>query len=231
LSRPAILWLHGGAYAIGDRKYMREMMKFTASLGYVSASSDYRLLPNANMDDIYQDGQDAFFYLKNNCQKLLIDPNRITIGGDSAGGHLALLIGLRTEGVNAIIDLYGPTDLERLYRQSARTWKEVAIALVMGKTPEEDPDLWYRSSPVNLVTKGSPPVLILHGTNDGVIPFEQASILKDALYSCEARYVYAPVKDAPHGWVLDNWGTISLRTTSIIAQFLRQENLQWDYSK
>jgi acetyl esterase/lipase len=220
-NRPAVLWLHGGAYAFGARQQMADIVEFTASLGCVSATADYRLTTEgARSPDIYEDARDAYLFLRNSAVEFGIDPERISVGGESAGGHLALLVGLGEEGVRSIIDIYGPTDLVLLYNQSRLTWKETAMMMVMGKTPQEDPESWRNASPINLVSGSSPPILILHGTKDDIVPFSHAERLRDRLRQVGGRFVFAPVDGANHGWVLDTWGNTSLRTLPVIAHFL-----------
>jgi acetyl esterase/lipase len=220
-NRPAVLWLHGGGYALGSRRQMADLVEFTASLGYVSATADYRLTTEGvRLADIYADARDAYLYLRKNATDLGIDPDRISVGGESAGGHLALLVGLKEQGVRSIIDLYGPTDLVPFYDQSRLTWKETTLLMAMGKTPREDPEAWRSSSPVNLVSSNSPPVLIMHGTKDDIVPFSQARLLRDRLRQAGARVVFAPVNGADHGWVLNTWGNTSLKTLPLIAHFL-----------
>ena len=220
-NHPAVLWLHGGAYAFGTRELMSDMVEFTASLGYVSATADYRLTTEgARSSDIYADARDAFLFLRNNATEFGIDPDRISVGGESAGGHLALLVGLKEQGVRSIIDIYGPTDLVLMYNQSRLTWKETAMMMVMGKTPTEDPDAWRDFSPINLVSSSSPPILILHGTKDDIVPFSHAELLRDRLRQAGARFIFAPVDGANHGWVLNTWGNTSLKTLPVIAHFL-----------
>jgi len=220
-NRPAVLWLHGGAYAMGLRQQMADMVEFTASLGYVSATADYRLTTQgAKSADIYADARDAYLFLRNNATRFGIDPDRISVGGESAGGHLALLVGLKEAGVRSIIDIYGPTDIVRMYNESRLTWKETALMAAMGKTPQQDPEAWRSASPVNLVSSNSPPVLILHGTADVIVPFSQAELLRDRLRHVGARCVFAPVPGANHGWVLSTWGSTSMKTLPVIAHFL-----------
>ncbi len=220
-NRPAVLWLHGGGYAFGSRKQMAGMVEFTASLGYVSATADYRLTTEgARLTDIYADARDAYLYLRDHATELGIDPDRVSVGGESAGGHLALLVGLKEPGVRSIIDIYGPTDIVEFYGQSRLTWKETTLRMAMGTTPQEDPEGWRSSSPVNLVSSNSPPILILHGTKDDIVPFSQAELLRDRLCQAGARCVFAPVDGADHGWVLNTWGNTSLKTLPVIAHFL-----------
>ncbi len=219
--RPAVLWLHGGGYALGSRQQMANMVEFTASLGYVSATADYRLTgEGVRLCDLYTDVRAAYLFLRQSAARFGIDPDRISVGGDSAGGHLALLVGLKEPGVRSIIDLYGPTDIVRLYNESRLTWKETTLMLAMGKTPKEDPDSWRDLSPVNLVSSRSPPVLILHGTKDMIIPFSQAEALRDRLREAGARCVFVPVEGANHGWIENPWTNTALRTLPVIAQFL-----------
>jgi len=219
--RPAVLWLHGGGYAFGSRGQMAGMVEFTASLGYVSATADYRLTTEgARLPDIYADARDAYLYLRKHATELGIDPDRISVGGESAGGHLALLVGLTEQGVRSIIDIYGPTDIVKFYDQNRLTWKETTLRMAMGTTPRDDPAGWRSSSPINLVSSDSPPILILHGTKDGIVPISQAELLRARLHEAGARCIFAPVDDADHGWVLDTWGSTSMKTLPVIAHFL-----------
>ena len=220
-NRPAVIWFHGGAFVMGSKQQSRDLVTFTASLGYVSFAPDYRLATKGvKLRDIYQDAKDAYLFVKNNAESLGVDSHRICIGGDSAGAHLALLVGLKEDGVNSIIDLYGSTDILSLYEQSKNTWKELIIDLVMNEKPDNDPESWNNLSPINFITQNSPPILILHGTKDSIIPFSQATILRDKVSEVGGRCVFAPVVDAEHGWALDTWGNTSLRTLPVIMSFL-----------
>jgi acetyl esterase/lipase len=221
-NRPAVIWFHGGAFVVESKQQMRDMITFTSSLGYVSIAPDYRLATQGGVKlrDIYQDARDAYLFIRTNASNLGIDINRISLGGDSAGAHLALLVGLKEEGVKSIIDLYGSTDLMSLYNQSNQSWKETIVSLVMGSKPDDDPESWSYLSPINFVSQDSPPILIMHGTKDILVPFSQATALRDKINQVGGRYIFTPVENADHGWVLDTWGNTSLRTLPVITQFL-----------
>ncbi len=93
--RPAVLWVHGGGWLAGARARLRVLARATTILGYVSASADYRLTPaGARFPAQVEDVADALRFLRRNAERYGIDPERMAIGGDSAGAHLAMLVAL-----------------------------------------------------------------------------------------------------------------------------------------
>ena len=94
-NRPAILVVHGGGWREGDRKQLRGYGILLAKEGFVCLCSSYRL----STEDIWpaqiQDVNCAIRYLRSNYKDLGIDPDRIGITGNSAGGHLSLIAGLK----------------------------------------------------------------------------------------------------------------------------------------
>lgn len=232
--RPAVLWIHGGGWAGGRRTIMRQMTEFIASLGYVSATADYRLTPSgAAFPDPLQDAAAAVRFLRKNAKTYNIDPDRIAIGGDSAGGHLALLVGLIREPellgdepfpdvsskVSAIIDIYGPTDLAALYKGGGWPVRWLLVKLLRC-TPREKPDLWARASPVTHVHAGAPPTLILHGERDTIVPYEQAERLRQRCEELNAPCYLGRVRAAGHGWMLYPRSRVYAGTLPLITHFL-----------
>ena len=123
---PAILFLHGGGWTGGYRQIYHYYCTKFAEHGYVVATASYRLAGEAPFPAAVQDVKCAVRWLRANAKKLGIDPNKIAVAGGSAGGHLAMMIGYSSdvpelEGkggnadtssrVQAVVDLYGPTDL------------------------------------------------------------------------------------------------------------------------
>jgi predicted esterase len=124
-SRPAIVWVHGGSFSGGDKtsaELVDESNTF-AKEGYVNISIDYRLEPggcssNPNgtcvkaIQEATQDAQTAVSFLRTHASTYGVDPNRIAIGGSSAGAITALQVGYATSenpasGVRAAVSLSG----------------------------------------------------------------------------------------------------------------------------
>lgn len=212
---PAILFLHGGGWTGGYRQiYHYYCVKF-AERGYVVATATYRLAGEAPFPAAVEDTKCAVRWLRANAKKLGIDPNKIAVAGGSAGGHLAMMIGYSSDvpeldgkggnpdissGVQAVVDLYGPTDLTA---EEAKSRKEV-LNLMGGKKIDEAADSYRLASPVTHVTKGDPPTLILHGSIDTTVPIHQAELLVEKLKSAGVVYEYDRLEGWPHTMDLDS---------------------------
>ena len=227
---PAIVVLHGGGWAQGTHSEMRPVARAFAEKCYVAANVEYRLAPRSKYPAQLHDVKCAVRWLRANANRCQIDPERIAAFGVSAGGHLALLLGLtepsdglegdggsadESSKVQAVIDVMGPTDLTKP-GWSAGT--EALINDLMGGSREQMPDAYRAASPVVYIRRGAPPVLIVHGTQDPVVPFEQAKLLHDALRKAHVPCRLVTLHGRDHG---ANWKPEDLqRTLTAMKEFL-----------
>jgi len=215
--RPAILWIHGGGWAGGARHNLNYLARYTASLGLVSASTDYRLtVDDHHFPDQLHDVAAAYDYLCEQAEQYHIDTKRILVGGDSAGGHLALLLGLCSNRelmgrakpvptqppIAGVINIYGPTDLRPMYTEDPTAFilQSLLRGLMDCKLPEE-PERWKAASPVAHLSKSAPPIITIHGEFDSVVPYEQAVMLDDACQKLGVEHNLIRVPLAEHGFV------------------------------
>src|SRR5215211_2950775 len=129
---PLVVYVHGGGFMFGDRRYLPETLRpdqvFEAlvAAGLAVATIDYRHALEAPFPAQLHDAKAAVRYLREHADVLGIDTRRIGIAGESAGGHLAALVGLTGEhaelegalgvlrqssAVDVVVDWYGPADL------------------------------------------------------------------------------------------------------------------------
>lgn len=202
---PLVIWIHGGGWISGSRAWCP---RFLVQRGYILATIDYRLAPGAAWPAQIQDCKAAVRFLRANADKFGIDPDKIGVWGASAGGHLAAMLGTTggikilegdggnggiSSGVQAVCDFAGPTDLEKLLKDKARTPAVAFAEKLLGSMTGE---AGKTASPTNYVNKDDPPFLIMHGQNDAIVPLSQAQLLADLLRKAGVDVVF---KIVPHG--------------------------------
>jgi acetyl esterase/lipase len=188
-----------------------------AQAGVAVASVDYRLSGEATWPTQLHDAKAAVRWLRARAGELGIDPARIGAWGESAGGHLAALLGLTgddaaLEGevgvtgpssrVSAVAAWYAPTDLVRFADDAGADAMDPATreAQLLGAPAPTVPDLAAQASPLTHVSPGAPPFLLLHGEADRFIPFVQSVRLHTALVEAGAEAEIVLYEDADHMW-------------------------------
>jgi acetyl esterase/lipase len=200
--RPTVVCIHGGGWRAGNRNSYHEQIRKFAKLGYVAATIDYRLTAVAPWPAQIDDVKAALKFLVEHSDEYGIDPERIGVLGESAGGQLSQMVGLLpTESddvlrIRSIVNFYGPTDLRNVEKV-----KHVRALLepLIGGTLEETSDGLTAISPVTFVDRTDPPVVTFHGTADKVVPFEHAQILHAALQKSQIPNSLFPMNGAGHG--------------------------------
>lgn len=168
---PAVLLVHGGSWkADGARWSMNGIARKLAGRGYVVVNVTYRGVPGDLYPAPVEDLREAIRWMRRNAEVYGIDPRRIAIYGFSAGGHLAALVALKDgnpEKVDAIVAGSAPFDLT-LYPGGD------IVPKFLGGTQKQVPGLFRTASPVNHVTRSSPPIFIYQGTDDDLVQPEHA---------------------------------------------------------
>ncbi len=209
--RPAVLAIHGGGWRGGSKTDLSRpdtgwKLENLVRQGLIVVAIDYRLSAPGkpswpgNLDDV----REAVRWVRRHSADFGIDPDRLAVLGASAGGHLALMLGMtpsdRLAQVAAVIDFYGPTDLRAL--SASRTPADRAIELLMGGPVTMGTPAYDTASPLLHVASGGPPVLIVHGTDDFLVPVEQSRSLDEALERAGVPHRLITIADARHGFGL-----------------------------
>ena len=184
-NRPAVLFIHGGGWIEGDRSQLRGYGILLARLGFVCMCNSYRLSNESIWPAQIQDVNCAIRYLRANATDLGLDPNRIGVSGNSAGGHLSLMAAATNydqifegEGgsnevsseIKAVCAIYPPTTIRQLEMLNPL---ENAFLMLMGKeAKKEDYD---KASPLNYVTEDYPPCMLIHGSTDSVVRLKDST--------------------------------------------------------
>ncbi|GAA2214770.1 alpha/beta hydrolase [Nonomuraea monospora] len=197
---PLVVWIHGGAFLFGDRRFLPETVPpdsvFDALIEaeIAVATIDYRLSGEALFPAQLDDVRAALTYLRASAGDFDLDAGRIGLWGESAGGHLAALAGLTDGAISAVVAWYPLTDLSVLDPHNPET----PMARLIGGPPAESPALAAQASPVSHVRAGAPPFLLIHGTADEQLPHSQSETLHKLLLAAGASSTFLPVEGAGH---------------------------------
>lgn len=205
---PVVLHIHGGGWNHGTKEGQTGFSSYFKA-GFAVANVEYRLIQVSPAPAAIEDIRSALHYLKVNAKQLNIDPDKIIIAGGSAGAHLALMGGLLENDqqfdtncksktdmrVAAIISNYAPTDFtdfnsEMSQFKSLKNWLGDKV---------DDKSFRAAVSPVSHVKKTSPPVFIVHGNADPIVPYEQSVILQKKLNEAGVYNEFITVEGGKHG--------------------------------
>jgi acetyl esterase/lipase len=215
--RPAlVVWVHGGAWRGGSRKDMP--LGPLVERGNAVASVDYRLSTVARFPAQVHDIKAAIRFLRAKQNQYGYDATRIAVAGNSAGGHLAALVGVTNgngelEGtvgehskeksdVQAIVSLYGMFNLTTILAQSTPHGLGVrvpALQLLLGGQPQDVPQLARLASPVFHVDANDPPLLLIHGDQDPQAPINQSHELDGRYEALKLPHQFVVLHGSKHG--------------------------------
>jgi len=202
---PAAVIVHGGGWIRGDKKIdPAPLFKPLSDAGIAWFSINYRLASDPIQFGVaINDVEAAIRFVKANAAEYRIDPDRIALIGESAGGQLAGMAALNNApgtSVKAAVLLYAPTDLVSLLNSAS----ELIPSSILDKlkdTPLESLLLarLAQLSPISHVRAGMPPFLMIHGTADPLVPFEQSRAMCIRMQSVGAGCDLFRVPGAGHG--------------------------------
>lgn len=213
---PIIVWVHGGAWRSGSKASMP--LGALVEAGYAVASVDYRLSTQARFPAQSHDIKAAIRFLRGHGANWNLPTKKIVIAGDSAGGHLAALVGVsnghhdlegtlgddreQSSAVQGIVSFYGGANLTTILKQSTPHGLSVrvpALDLLLGGQPDAVLELARLASPVFHVDHSDPPLLLLHGDQDPQMPINQAHELMGAYKKLNLPAQLEVVHGAAHG--------------------------------
>jgi acetyl esterase/lipase len=236
---PVLMAIHGGGWRRYNKdEYGSKVAEMFVPDGIAVVAMNYMLsAPGApSWPANFEDVRNAVRWARTSAAEFGLDPNHFAAIGESAGGHLAALLGTNPDGpistggdpaagdsygavsarVQAVIDFYGPTNLAALEEQSTEASR--AVVQFLGGKPAQLPQSYGDASPVDHVTSATPPTLILQGSADTLIPPDQPEALARALSNAGVLNRLITVAGAPHGFEFQPSGR---KLLPVILDFLR----------
>ncbi|MFN8007225.1 MAG: alpha/beta hydrolase [Terriglobia bacterium] len=216
---PSILFVHGGGFTGGDKSSNpKPLFDLLSQAGYNWISINYRLSPKYVFPILTDDIERAIEFLKANAKEFKIDPNRMVLMGPSAGGHLVSLVGAKHKPGNrvaAVVSLYGEHDLitrtqpqkdcaiggKVRHTDTPQTCLSGGLKAYMGieEVNASSAQVIKDASPITYVQKDMPPYLLIHGTKDYDVPYEQSVLMQNAMRKAGARCDLITIQGGGHG--------------------------------
>ena len=219
---PLIVHIHGGGW-MGGSKFPCPVANM-AQRGYVVASVEYRFSQKAVFPAQIQDCQAAIRWLRSKHKEYNIDADHVGVVGGSAGGHLSALVGTaggkkafpmiggnedQSDRVQCVCDIFGPTNFATVMKQAEddRNVRNIfkfntpsdPYSSLIGVSLNADKGKTDAVSPIHYVSEESPPMLILHGTHDTLVPYAQSEELTVALKAKGVPVWLQTLPNAGHG--------------------------------
>ncbi len=214
---PVLLQVHGGGWVVGSKNEQGlPLMLRMARSGWLCVSIDYRLSPAATFPDPVVDVKRAIAWIRSEAgRRLGANPDFVVITGGSAGGHLASLAALsandpawqpgfeevdtQVQGCVPFYGVYDFTDAEGHWPH--RGLGDLLERWVMKASLDEAPELYRAASPMHRDLTGAPPMFVLHGARDTLVPVAEARLFAAKLRAASRNSVtYAELPGAQHAW-------------------------------
>jgi acetyl esterase/lipase len=213
---PCVVVVHGGAWISGNKRDMAPIAAAIAKAGMAAASIEYRLAPKDRWPAQIEDCRAAVRFLRTKAGDYGLAKDRFGSCGASAGGHLALLLGMLPEETpdaaaeeaaeatstrtQAVFNIFGPTDMANDFAPNLRDMLSNAL---LGKPFDQAGDFVAQFSPVTYVSASAPPVFTLHGDADSLVPVQQSRRLDEAMQKAGAKHELRIVAGMGHALPAD----------------------------
>jgi len=221
---PVCILVHGGGFERGDKqKQPKHWFAPLSDAGYAWVSINYRLAPAHKYPGSVEDLKTAVRWVKSHAADYRFDPVRIVLVGESAGGYLVNMVGVKNEEdtrVAAVVSFYGAADLlSRL--KSSNGKPSITFSNYFGVTEDNEVTRKFlvEASPATHVRPGLPPFLLIHGNKDETVPYEQSVNFFAKLKAAGVPAEFITIEGGGHG--MSSWRQLN---SDYIAQLVKWLN-------
>lgn len=221
---PLLIYIHGGAWIDGDKSEFLQVKPLVEQTfpGFAMISFNYRLFDFVSKQNKFpaqeEDVKAALLYIRSKLAEWNLS-DKIILSGASAGGHLALLHGLknRESDIKGLIAFFPPTDMPSLFGFNNLT--TLGLTEIMGGTPLTVPAAYQNASPVNFASSGDPPIIFFHGETDQVVPISQSERLETALKNAQIRHQFIRIPKQGHGFTPETNASLLRQAKTFFGEF------------
>ena len=200
---PAVVIVHGGGFRNGDKQtYVPPLFEPLQQAGFVWLSINYRLYPQVKFPAPIDDVTAALRYVKANARQYKIDLKRVVLMGESAGGSLVSYVAVRNQSglkLAAVVVFYGVHDWELRAQHEINDKPGQSIWREFYNVPGADVKRMREVSPIQYLKKGLPPFLLIHGTEDTQVNYQQSVAMQKKMQSMNLPCELITVPGGPHG--------------------------------
>ncbi|MBC7925968.1 MAG: alpha/beta hydrolase [Bryobacteraceae bacterium] len=219
---PAVIIVHGGGWSKGDKQtYVQPLFPVLQDAGYAWFSINYRLAPKHRFPEPAKDVEDAIRWVRLNSVAYNIDPARLALIGESAGGHLVSWVGLTNPaGLVGVVPFYAP---HNLLTRAEKIGISENVQNLLGITADmngENRLALKNASPYYQVTPAAPPFLLIHGTKDKQVAFNQSVSMQKQFRKLRLACDLFTVKGGGHG--MSSWSDLDPTWKNYLVQWLRE---------
>lgn len=200
----SLILIHGGGWNSGSKaEFAAYIDSFRTRLpDYAIFNINYRLVHTGNYFPTQEnDVRQAIEFIAGKAGDYHVNKDKFVLLGVSAGAHLSLLHAYKYKSpkIQAVIDYFGPTDLVAMYHNPWHPLVPLALQMITGTTPEQSPDLFKSSSPIEFISPQSPPTLIMHGGRDDIVNVSQSKALANKLKEAGVKHQLEIYPSERHG--------------------------------
>lgn len=217
---PCVVLIPGGGFQTASPDSLAVLQRYFAIHGYAVAAFSYRVIGEGLYSDAAEDINDAIRFVRANAEKYNIDPDRLALLGNSAGGYFAALVGASQDNgafgadelssVKAVVDLYGLSDLTQVamdydeevqaaYYDTRTAPSQYVNGVFTEKTIYETPESAAASNPLTYINGSEPPFLIMHGSSDTIVSPSQSILVHNALLENGVESIRYSLTGSEHG--------------------------------
>lgn len=218
---PLVIWVHGGGWQKGSKLAIGQQLELLKK-GFAVASISYRLTRHAAFPAQIHDVKAAVRYLRKNAGQFNLDPDRFGAWGSSAGGHLVSLLALTDQDsllegnigesnvssqIQAALVWFGPSNMQEMFEYAAIVTpdkvnqKNTPLHKLLGTEAAQNNEMLALSSPITYVSNNAPPIMLMHGDQDKIVPLEQSKQLYKALLDNKVDSQLHIVPGAKHAFL------------------------------